>query len=60
MRPQLDRSLVVQACLFERYRIEIPVIAWSNRWWIRASCQAYNTPDQYETLAEALAELIAC
>jgi isopenicillin-N epimerase len=49
-----------QARLFEQHRIEIPVIDWSGQWWIRASCQVYNTPDQYEYLADAVTELTAC
>jgi hypothetical protein len=36
------------------------VIDWGGRWWIRASCQVYNTPDQYEQAADAVTELLAC
>jgi isopenicillin-N epimerase len=57
---QFETDRALQARLFEQYRIEIPVMEWSDRWWIRASCQVYNTPDQYETLADAVMELIAC
>ncbi|MHC4220765.1 MAG: aminotransferase class V-fold PLP-dependent enzyme [Planctomycetota bacterium] len=48
----------LQALLLERYRIEIPVIEWARQWWIRASCQVYNTSDQYEKLADAVTELM--
>jgi isopenicillin-N epimerase len=57
---RFESTEALQARLFEQHRIEIPVIEWAQRWWIRASCQVYNTPDQYETLADAVMELIAC
>jgi isopenicillin-N epimerase len=44
--------------LYDRYKIEAPVIDWNGRWWIRASCQIYNTADQYERLGRAILELI--
>ena len=49
-----DDSL--NARLFERYRIEVPVMpfpAWPKR-LIRISAQAYNQPSDYVRLAEAL------
>ena len=36
----------------------VPVIDWSDRWWIRVSCQVYNTPRQYERLADAVLEVL--
>jgi isopenicillin-N epimerase len=43
-----------QRKLFERYRIEIPFVAWSDRQWIRISIQAYNSPDDVDRLIAAL------
>jgi len=46
----------LNARLFERYRIEVPVMpfpAWPKR-LIRISAQAYNEPGEYLRLAEAL------
>ena len=46
----------LNARLFERYRIEVPVMpfpAWPKR-LIRISAQAYNEPEEYVRLAEAL------
>jgi isopenicillin-N epimerase len=48
---------VVQARLYDRYRIEVPVVDWGGRRFIRVSCQVYNRPEQYERLAEAVREL---
>ncbi|MHC4414452.1 MAG: aminotransferase class V-fold PLP-dependent enzyme [Planctomycetota bacterium] len=47
-----------QARLLSRFRIEVPVIEWDDRWWIRPSCQVYNTADQYERLGEAVLEMV--
>ena len=43
--------------LYRRYRIEVPVIEFGGRWWVRVSCQIYNTAEQYERLADAVLEL---
>jgi isopenicillin-N epimerase len=47
--------------LFERYRIEVPVIAWPSppQRLIRVSAQLYNSAREYEALAQALGELLA-
>jgi isopenicillin-N epimerase len=51
----------LQAELFERFRIEVPVMAWPAppRRLLRVSAQLYNTPAEYEHLAAALQELTA-
>lgn len=47
-----------QAALYDRYRIEVPIIDWEGTWWVRASCQVYNRFAEYERLADAVLELI--
>jgi isopenicillin-N epimerase len=49
----------LQQVLLERWGIEVPVIPWPAppERLIRISAQLYNRPEQYELLAEALAEL---
>ena len=54
---RFESAETLQARLYEQYRIEVPVIVWGDRWWVRASCQVYNTPAQYERLAKAVVEL---
>ncbi len=44
--------------LYREHRIEVPIIEWSDRWWIRASCQVYNRPAQYERLGDVIAEVV--
>ncbi len=46
--------------LLERYKIEVPVIAWPHppKRLIRLSAQIYNKPDEYEALAGALNRIL--
>ncbi|MEM1451168.1 MAG: aminotransferase class V-fold PLP-dependent enzyme [Planctomycetota bacterium] len=47
--------------LFERHRVEVPVVHWPapGRRWFRISAQLYNAPDDYVRLADALREELA-
>jgi len=55
-----DGMGTLQRALRERFRIEVPVIAWPEppSRLLRVSAHAYNAPAQYTTLADALAELL--
>jgi isopenicillin-N epimerase len=46
----------LQRALWERYGMEVPIIAWSGRRFIRVSCHLYNDRRQIDRLAAALAE----
>ena len=45
--------------LYDAFSIEVPIFDWDDAWWIRASCQIYNTPDDYERLADAVLKILA-
>jgi isopenicillin-N epimerase len=45
--------------LYEEYKIEIPVIQWQDRQFIRISIQAYNEEKDVDVLMQALARLLA-
>jgi hypothetical protein len=47
-----------QQAIYERFRIEVPVIELGERWMIRPCCQVYNTPDEYQALADAVTALL--
>lgn len=51
----------LQDALFKRFNIEVPVFYWPAfpKQMMRISAQLYNTPMQYEYLAQSLNELIA-
>lgn len=58
IKPAADPSLPVdplQLELSERHGIEVPVMPWKGRRLIRISTHAYNTIEDVERLAEALA-----
>ncbi len=44
--------------LYAEYRIEVPLLNWQGRQFIRISVQGYNTPDDLETLLQALEKLL--
>jgi len=51
--PPVDaRSL--QQKLWDRYGIEVPIIDWGNRQYVRVSCHIYNTTTQIAQLVNAL------
>ena len=43
--------------LFERHRIEVPIVTHREERFVRFSVHIYNTFDEYEALAEAILEL---
>jgi isopenicillin-N epimerase len=47
-----------QALLYSRHHIEVPVIDWGGRWWLRASCHVYNNAEEYERLGDAVLDLL--
>ena len=57
-RGELDRATALQLALWDQHRIEVPILPWDGRTWVRISMQAYNTVDQVARLGEALAALL--
>ena len=49
---------VLKSRLYDEYRIEVPVIQWQDRQFIRISIQAYNDQADVDTLLQALAALL--
>lgn len=57
LRERFAQSTDLGVALYDRYHIEVPVVVWSGRWWVRPCCQIYNIPRHYEQLADAVLEL---
>lgn len=51
-------ALPLQQALWERHRIEIPVIEWNGRRWIRPSCHLYTQEADLDRLRVALHDLL--
>jgi isopenicillin-N epimerase len=49
----------VKARLWDEYRVEVPLVEWRGRQYIRVSIQAYNTPNDVDRLLEGLSQLLA-
>ena len=56
---KFESPAALQAALYERHRIEIPVIDWKGRWHVRVSCHLHTTPDLLERLDEGVREVLA-
>jgi isopenicillin-N epimerase len=48
----------LQRRLYDEHRIEVPIIDWGGRQFVRISIQAYNTPEDVGALLAALASLV--
>ncbi len=44
----------LQKWLYQEYKIEIPVIEWKDRWFLRPSVQGYNDQGDLDQLVKAL------
>ncbi|MBN1137180.1 MAG: aminotransferase, partial [Anaerolineae bacterium] len=44
--------------LYDDYRVEVPIIEWGGRQFVRVSVQGYNTREDVEALVAALGALL--
>ena len=50
-------TVALQQRLHDEFHIEVPLVGWPGGTMLRVSCQVYNRPDDYERLADVVAEL---
>ena len=48
----------LQRRLYNEYRVEVPVIQWGGRQFVRVSMQGYNTAEDVTALVRALGDLL--
>jgi isopenicillin-N epimerase len=56
--PPCDADAVKQR-LYAKFHVEVPIVTWNDRQFVRVSIQAYNTREDVDTLVEALTEILA-
>ena len=56
--PLLKDILMFKSILYEQEHIEVPLIEWNNRHFVRVSIQAYNTETDLIKLLQALKKLL--
>jgi isopenicillin-N epimerase len=45
---------VLQQQLWQQHHIEVPIVAWEGRRFVRVSCHLYNSRNHIDQLVEAL------
>lgn len=55
--PRLKHRHELQDRLWNEHRIEVPIVNWNGRRFVRVSCHLYNTVEEIDTLAAALKEV---
>lgn len=55
---QPEQASAIKTRLYDVHRIEIPIVVWQGRVFIRVSFQGYNTAAELEILCAALAETL--
>lgn len=56
--PRIRDLLALKACLYEVYRVEVPLVEWRDQHFVRVSVQGYNTAEDIDVLLEALRKLL--
>jgi isopenicillin-N epimerase len=56
--PPCDREQL-KARLYDEFHVEIPIIKWNDKPYIRVSIQAYNTRQDIDQLMHALTDLLS-
>ena len=51
-------GVTLQRRLYEEYRVEVPIIEWNGRQFVRVSVQGYNTTEDVEAPAGVLREVL--
>lgn len=49
---------ILKARLYDEHRVEVPLIEWNSRKFVRISVQAYNTQDDLDALYDGLRQLL--
>jgi isopenicillin-N epimerase len=50
--------LELQQSLHDRHRVEVPIMTWAGRNYVRPCCQIYNVADDIHRLADAIGHIL--
>ena len=56
--PAQTDTTALKRRLYDEYRVEVPLIEWNGRKFVRISVQGYNTPEDLDALVAGLAGLL--
>ena len=51
-------ATTIKSRLYDQYRVEVPIMNWNGRQFVRVAVQGYNKRENVEALVEALGELL--
>lgn len=51
-------AVTLKTRLYDNYHIEVPIVTWQEKQFVRLSLQAYNTQGDVDALVEALKEIL--
>ena len=54
VQPTFEATRALNATLWRKHRVEVPIIPFNDRAWVRISAQVYNDSADYERVAHAL------
>jgi isopenicillin-N epimerase len=54
--PEGGKRDPLQNILWDEYKIEVPIIHWKGRRFVRVSCHLYNTHKEIDRLVDAMKE----
>jgi hypothetical protein len=55
-----EQAQFMQRRFYSEYHIEVPIMRWGEKCFVRPCCQVYNEPQEYERLGEMLKRIEAC
>lgn len=53
-----EEAGAILRAIYEQLKVEVPVVPWDGRVYLRLSSQVYNCPEDYQRLAEGLPGLL--
>ena len=56
--PAVADLVILKARLYDEYKVEVPLIQWRDKKFVRISVQGYNTQEDIDALVEALTVML--